>query len=79
VIYTIMRDEQRRQRPKEPRPFGLRRKSPPDSPKGFDRIADMLFAFLLPERAILPATRLTGIMSFDPRGGLTIHSETVSP
>jgi hypothetical protein len=28
VIYTIMSDEQQRQRPKGPHPFGLRRKSP---------------------------------------------------
>ena len=34
VIYTIMSDEQRRQRPKGPRPFGLRRKSPPGASKG---------------------------------------------
>ncbi|MBO0718295.1 MAG: hypothetical protein J2P55_13290, partial [Rhizobiales bacterium] len=34
VIYTIMRHEQRRQQPKGPRPFGLRRKSLPGSSKG---------------------------------------------
>ncbi|MGO8924045.1 MAG: hypothetical protein ACLQF4_14050, partial [Xanthobacteraceae bacterium] len=34
VIYPIMSDEQRRQRPKDPRPFGLQRKSPPGSSKG---------------------------------------------
>jgi hypothetical protein len=34
MIYTIMSDEQRRQRPKGPRPFGLRRKSPPGASKG---------------------------------------------
>jgi hypothetical protein len=34
VIYTIMSDEQRRQRPKGQRPFGLRRKSSPGSSKG---------------------------------------------
>jgi hypothetical protein len=33
VIYTIMSDEQRRQRPKGPRPFRLQRKSPPGSSK----------------------------------------------
>jgi hypothetical protein len=48
VIYPIMSDEQRRQRPKGPRPFGLRRKSLPGSSKGLDRIADTLFALLLP-------------------------------
>jgi hypothetical protein len=44
----IMNDEQRRQRPKGPRPFGLQRKSPLGSSKGLDRIADTLFALLLP-------------------------------
>jgi hypothetical protein len=44
VIYPIMSDEQRRQRPKGPRPFGLRRKSLPGSSKGLDRIADTFFA-----------------------------------
>jgi len=34
VIYTIMSDEQQRQRPKGPRPLGLQRKSPPGSSKG---------------------------------------------
>jgi hypothetical protein len=34
VIYPIMSDEQRRRRPKGPRPFGLQRKSPPGSSKG---------------------------------------------
>jgi hypothetical protein len=34
VIYTIMSDEQQRQRPKGPRPFGLQRKSSPGSSKG---------------------------------------------
>jgi hypothetical protein len=34
VIYTIMSDEQQRQRSKGPRPFGLQRKSPPGSSKG---------------------------------------------
>jgi hypothetical protein len=33
VIYTIMSDEQQRQRPKGPRPFRLQRKSPPGSSK----------------------------------------------
>jgi hypothetical protein len=46
VIYTIMSDEQRRQRSKGPRPFGLQRKSPPGSSKG--SMADTLFALLLP-------------------------------
>jgi hypothetical protein len=50
VIYTIMSDEQRHQRPKGPRPFGLRRKSPPGFVERLDRIADTLVAFLLPER-----------------------------
>jgi hypothetical protein len=34
MIYPIMSDEQQRQRPKGPRPFGLQRKSPPGSSKG---------------------------------------------
>jgi hypothetical protein len=34
VIYTIMSDEQQRQRLKGPRPFGLQRKSSPGSSKG---------------------------------------------
>jgi len=34
VISPIMSDEQRRQRPKDPRPAGLRWKSPPGSSKG---------------------------------------------
>jgi len=33
VIYTIMSDEQQRQRPKGPRPSRLQRKSPPRSSK----------------------------------------------
>jgi hypothetical protein len=48
VIYTIMSDEQRRQRPKCPRPFGLRRKSRPGSSRGSIVFPDTLFAFLLP-------------------------------
>jgi hypothetical protein len=48
VIYTIMSDEQRRQRPKGPRPFGLRRKSPPGLSKGSTVFRDTLFALLLP-------------------------------
>jgi hypothetical protein len=48
VIYTIMSDEQRRQRPKGPRPFGLQRKSPAGFVEGLDRIADTHFAALLP-------------------------------
>jgi hypothetical protein len=70
VIYPIMSDEQRRRRPKGPRPFGLRRKSPPGSSKGsLDRMADTLFA-LRPSsarRTILAATRLAEITSFDPK------------
>jgi hypothetical protein len=50
----IMSDEQRRQRPKDPRPFGLRRKSPPGSSKGSTVFPDTLFAFLLPERRFWP-------------------------
>jgi hypothetical protein len=34
--------------------------------EGLDRIADTLFALLLPGGAILAATRLAEIMSFDP-------------
>jgi len=34
MIYPIMSDEQQRQRPKGPRPFGLQRKSRPGSSKG---------------------------------------------
>ena len=67
MIYPIMSDEQRRQRTKGPRPFGLQRKSPPGSSEGSDCIADTLFALLLARRAILAATRLVEIMSFDPR------------
>jgi len=48
VIYTIMSDEQRRQRPKGPRPFGLQRKSPPGSSKGSTVFPDTLFTLLLP-------------------------------
>jgi hypothetical protein len=33
---------------KGPRPFGLPRKSPPGFVEGLDRIADTLFALLLP-------------------------------
>jgi hypothetical protein len=43
-----MSDEQRRQRPKGPRPFGLQRKSPPGSSKGSTVWPDTLFALLLP-------------------------------
>jgi hypothetical protein len=55
VIYTIMSDEQQRQRPKGPRPFRLQRKSPPGSSES---------STVLPirsspaRRAILAATRL---------------------
>ena len=48
MIYTIMSDEQQRQRPKGPRPFGLQRKSSPGFVEELDRIADTLFALLLP-------------------------------
>jgi len=48
VIYTIMSDEQQRQWPKGPRPFGLQRKSPSGSSKGSTVFPDTLFALLLP-------------------------------
>jgi hypothetical protein len=48
VIYPIMSDEQRRQRPKGPRPFGLQRKSPPVSSEGSTVWPDTLFTLLLP-------------------------------
>jgi hypothetical protein len=54
VIYTIMSDEQRRQRPKGPRPFGLRRKSPPGSSKGSTVWLDTLFTLLLPGERFWP-------------------------
>jgi hypothetical protein len=54
VIYTIVSDEQQRQQPKDPRPSGLRRRSPPGSLKRLDRIADTLFAFLLPGERFWP-------------------------
>ena len=48
MIYTIMSDEQRRQRSKGPRPFGLQRKIAAGFVEGLDRMADTLFALLLP-------------------------------
>jgi hypothetical protein len=59
----IMSDEQRRQRPKDPRPFGLRRKSSPGSSKGSTVFPDTLCAFLLPERRFWPQ-RGSGINEF---------------
>jgi hypothetical protein len=50
----IMSDEQRRQRPKDPRPFGLRRKSPPGFVERLDRMLDTLFAFLPPVQRFWP-------------------------
>jgi hypothetical protein len=51
VIYTIMSDEQQRQRPKGPRPFGLQRKSPPGFVEGLDRI--LVSAATLPYRSAI--------------------------
>jgi hypothetical protein len=66
VIYTIMSDKQQRQRPKGPRPSGLQRKSPPGSSKG-STVWRIRSSPLSCPAAILVATRLTEIMSFDPR------------
>jgi hypothetical protein len=66
VIYTIMSDEQRRQRPKGPRPFGLQRKSPPGSSKGLDRIPDTLFALLLRGARFWLQRGSCKSMSFEP-------------
>jgi hypothetical protein len=67
VIYTIMSDEQQRQRPKGPRPLGLQPKSPPGIVEGLDRIPRYALRPSPAQRAILAATRLAEIMSFDPR------------
>ena len=48
VIYPIMSDEQRRQRPKGPRPLRVAAKIAAGFVEGLDRIADTLFALLLP-------------------------------
>ncbi|MBO0719101.1 MAG: hypothetical protein J2P55_17475, partial [Rhizobiales bacterium] len=67
MIYPIMSDEQRRQWPKGPRPFGLQRKSPPGSSKGSTVLPIRSSPFSCP-LAILAATRLAETMSFDPGG-----------
>jgi len=66
VIYTIMSDEQQRQRPKGPRPSWLQRKSPSGSSKGSTVWWIRSSRFFCPA-TILAATRLAEIMSFDPR------------
>jgi hypothetical protein len=48
VIYTIMSDKQRRQRPKDPRPLRVAAKIAASFVEELDRIADTLFALLLP-------------------------------
>jgi len=50
----IMSDEQRRQRPKGRRPFRLRRKIVAGFVEALDRIADTLFALLLPGQRFWP-------------------------
>ena len=48
MIYTIMSDEQRRQRPKDPASFQVAAKIAAGFVEELDRMADTLFAFLLP-------------------------------
>ena len=48
VIYTIMSDEQRRQRSKRPASLRVAAKIAAGFVEGLDRIADTLFALLLP-------------------------------
>jgi hypothetical protein len=60
-------DEQQRQRPKGPRPLGLQPKSPPGIVEGLGRIPRYALRPSPAQRAILAATRLAEIMSFDPR------------
>jgi len=50
MIRAIISDEQRRQRPKFARPFGLQRKSPPGASKGSTVLPGTIVAFLLPGR-----------------------------
>jgi len=50
VIYTIMSDEQRRQRPKGWRPFGLRRISRSGSSKGSSELPIRSSSFSYPDR-----------------------------
>jgi len=50
----IMTDKQQRQRPKGPRPSGLRRKSPPGSSTGSTVFPDTFFTHLLPGERFWP-------------------------
>jgi hypothetical protein len=50
VIYTIMGDEQQRQWPKDPRSFGLRRKSLSGSSKGSTVLPIRSSPFSCPDR-----------------------------
>jgi hypothetical protein len=54
VIYTIMSDEQQRQKPKCPRPFGFAAKIAAGFVERLDRISDTLLALLLPGERFWP-------------------------
>src|SRR6516164_4030144 len=65
VIYTIMSDEQQRQRPKCPRPFRLQRKSPPGLSEGSIVLPIRSSPFSCPA-GDFGCNAASEIMSFDP-------------